>query len=47
MLYLAPKQSWMDYLGNTPGVSVYALLLGVRHSEGAVPKHILVGHGER
>jgi len=36
----------MDFLGDWPGACVYAMLLGVRHSKGAIPKHILVGHGE-
>jgi len=36
---------WITYLGHWPGKSVYAMLLAMRHCEGAVPSHIDVGHG--
>jgi hypothetical protein len=36
----------MDFLGETAGTCVYAMLLAVRHSEGAVPRHVILGHGE-
>lgn len=45
MLYLTDEVSWMTLLGDWQGASLYALLLSVRHSEGAIPKHINIGHG--
>lgn len=38
-------KAWMSYLGGGPGLSIYVILLGVRHSRGAVPKHVVIGHG--
>lgn len=48
MLYMANELEWQHYLGgHLSGSCVYALLLSVRHSEGAVPPNIVIDHGEK
>jgi hypothetical protein len=37
---------WMDLLGNdSVGDAVYVMLLGMRSQEGAVPKTMIITHG--
>jgi len=45
-IYLLKTQEWRDLLGNaSAGDSVYAMLLGVRNRKGAVPKTVVLRHG--
>lgn len=45
-IYLMLMQEWRDLLGNaSAGDSVYAMLLGVRNQKGAVPKTVILRHG--
>ena len=45
-IYLMATQEWRDLLGiASAGDSVYAMLLGVRNRKGAVPKTVVLRHG--
>ncbi|KAL2061425.1 hypothetical protein VTL71DRAFT_7698 [Oculimacula yallundae] len=44
-MYLRTNEDWVQLLGEENGFGVYAMLLAVRRSKGAVPKTIKLYHG--
>lgn len=44
MLFLASKESWMEFLGEGDGASIYAIIMATRHGKGGLPQHIIIEH---